>query len=131
MRTEHPVLSPDIVRAIVKRRAASRPTAESRRGHGGAAGARLAAWFLLPLVFSALHMAPLAAQATPYVPTLDPAYRDLDALVSAGLVRDVMAGERPYSRSGFARFVAEAEERTESGPERAPTASARGGVRAP
>lgn len=49
-----------------------------------------------------------AAQATPYVPNKDMAYGDLDALISVGLVRNVMAGERPYSRAAFRRFVEEA-----------------------
>jgi len=53
----------------------------------------------------------LAAQSTPYVANLDPAYADLDVLVSRGLVRRIMLGERPYSRAAFARFVAEATER--------------------
>jgi hypothetical protein len=53
----------------------------------------------------------LAAQSTPYVTNLDPAYADLDVLVSQGLVRRIVLGERPYSRAAFARFVAEATER--------------------
>ena len=50
----------------------------------------------------------VGAQTTPYVTNLDAAYADLDALVSAGLVRRIFLGERPYSRAAFARFVAEA-----------------------
>jgi len=61
------------------------------------------------LVFGAVGA--LAAQSTPYVTNLDPAYADLDVLVSRGLVRRVMLGERPYSRAAFVRFVSEATER--------------------
>jgi hypothetical protein len=37
----------------------------------------------------------LGAQASPYVPNLDPAYVDLDLLVVAGLIQEIIAGERP------------------------------------
>ena len=57
-----------------------------------------------------------AAQATPYVPNLDPAYGDLDALIAAGLVRTAITGERPYSRLAVARFAAEAQERVAAAP---------------
>ena len=58
------------------------------------------------------------AQATPYVPMLDPAYADLDALIASGLVRSLMVGERPYSEASFRRFVQEAARRRA---ERAPS----------
>jgi hypothetical protein len=51
------------------------------------------------------------AQGTPYVPMLDPAYEDLDALIGSGLVRDLFVGERPYSQASFRRFVQEASRR--------------------
>lgn len=51
---------------------------------------------------------PGAAQATAYVPNFDPAYRDLDALMAAGLVRNVIAAQRPYSRLSVARMAVEA-----------------------
>jgi len=51
---------------------------------------------------------PTWAQATPYVPALDPAYLDLDVLVSEGWVRNVITGERPYSSAAFGRLVEEA-----------------------
>jgi hypothetical protein len=54
----------------------------------------------------------LAAQVTPYVPNFDPAYVDVDVLVSEGWVQEVIAGERPYSRGAFARLVEEAQRRT-------------------
>lgn len=50
----------------------------------------------------------LDAQTTPYVTNLDRAYDDLEVLVSEGLVRRIVLGERPYSRAAFSRFVAEA-----------------------
>jgi hypothetical protein len=59
----------------------------------------------------------VSAQATPYVPNLDPAYQDLDALVTEGLVNDEVHAERPYSRLTFGRWVAEAKARARtSGP---------------
>lgn len=58
---------------------------------------------------------PLGAQSTPYVPGDDAAYGDLDALVASGLVRELILGERPYSRAAFARYVAEAMDRTADG----------------
>ncbi|MGD8871008.1 MAG: capsule assembly Wzi family protein [Gemmatimonadota bacterium] len=64
------------------------------------------------LTVSAAHTG-LAAQTTPYVTNLDPAYTDLDVLVSEGLVRRIILGERPYSRAAFGRFVAEATARVE------------------
>jgi len=79
------------------------------------AWSRLGLPFALLLALSVLAR-PAAAQATAYVPALDPAYADLDVLMSAGLVRDVMAGERPYSRAAFRRFVEEAGRRLETDP---------------
>ena len=68
---------------------------------------------LLWVAFSMLP-AVLLAQASPYVPNLDPAYQDLDALVAQGLVRDIILGERPYSRVAFARFAQEARRRIDT-----------------
>jgi hypothetical protein len=62
---------------------------------------------------------PARAQTTAYVAVLDPAYQDLEALVSAGLVQDLMFGERPYSRAAFRRFVEEATRRS-AGQEESP-----------
>jgi len=56
----------------------------------------------------------LSAQATPYVPNLDPAYQDLDALVADGLVKDEIHAERPYSRLTFARWTVEARGRAKA-----------------
>lgn len=65
-------------------------------------GAAVAAWVL------SATLTGLSAQTTPYVTNLDPAYADLDVLVSEGLVRRIVLGERPYSRAAFGRFVEEA-----------------------
>ncbi len=54
---------------------------------------------------------PASPQATAYVPTLDPAYADLDALVASGLVSGLISGQRPYSRAAFARAAEEARAR--------------------
>jgi phosphatidylglycerophosphate synthase len=72
---------------------------------------------VLVLATAGLAMAPsrAAAQSSVYVPLLDPAYEDLDALAAAGLVREVMLGERPYSEAAFRRFVAEARRRRGAG----------------
>jgi hypothetical protein len=48
------------------------------------------------------------AQSSPYVPNLDPAYAELDALFGAGLVDVPSMAQRPYSRMTFARFAVRA-----------------------
>ena len=68
---------------------------------------------LLWVAFSMLP-AVLLAQASTYVPNLDPVYQDLDALVAEGLVREIILGERPYSRVDFARFAQEARRRIDT-----------------
>ena len=67
-------------------------------------------WLCLPLAFALTLVVPGSAdaQATPYVPNLDPVYRDLDGLIAAGWVRTAIAGQRPYSRLTVARLVVEA-----------------------
>lgn len=62
------------------------------------------------------------AQASPYVPTDGPDYRDLDALVMSGLVTEIITGQRPHSRMAFARFVWEARGRLEASSEARPKA---------
>jgi hypothetical protein len=64
---------------------------------------------LLPL-FTTLSASQALAQGSPYVPNLDPAYADLDALFAAGLVDVWSMAQRPYSRMAFARFAAQARE---------------------
>jgi hypothetical protein len=48
------------------------------------------------------------ATSTPNVPVDDPVYRDIDKLVAAGLVKDAIYGQRPWSRREIARMVSEA-----------------------
>jgi hypothetical protein len=65
------------------------------------------------------------AQASPFVPVGDAAYRDLDVLLATGMVGRETAGQeapgspirgqRPYSRMAFARAVAEARSKVEAG----------------
>ena len=64
----------------------------------------------------------LFAQASAYVPNLDPAYAELDALIASGLIREVLVGQRPYSRMTFARMVREARSNMEDPGARAPSA---------
>lgn len=48
--------------------------------------------------------------SSPNVPIDDPVYRDIDKLVSAGLIKDVIYGQRPWSRNEIARMIQEAED---------------------
>jgi len=48
------------------------------------------------------------AQVSVNVDTLDPVYRDIDKLVSHGLVKKIIMGQRPFSRREIARITAEA-----------------------
>ena len=60
--------------------------------------------FLLQLVMALILVAlpnPAAPQASPYVPTLDSAYRDLDDLIRAGLVKGGDPGAAPLFTDGF------------------------------
>ena len=59
-------------------------------------------------------------QSTSYVPVDDPAYHDLDALVAAGWIGGVIAGQRPYSRAAFRRWTDEATARMDEDPAVAP-----------
>lgn len=56
-----------------------------------------------------------APVGTAYLPVTDAAYADLDALITSGLVRDVLVGERPYSRAAIRRMVTEAQRRIGTG----------------
>ena len=65
----------------------------------------------LPLLLAAaafLAAAPLSAQATRQIDPLDPAYRDLQQLVDAGLIDRLTLAQRPLGRAAFARAVNEA-----------------------
>lgn len=103
--------------AAIRRAAGTgrRPTLRETRGNRVGLRHRLVVSFLLLLALAAMAH-PAAAQATSYVSGLDPAYHDLDLLLSAGLVRDIMVGERPYSRAAFRRFAEEAARRLEGEP---------------
>ncbi len=46
-----------------------------------------------------------ALSASSNVPIDDPVYRDIDKLVGAGLVKDVIYGQRPWSRREIARLI--------------------------
>ena len=60
-------------------------------------------------VLGCLQLQGAAGQGSPYVPNLDPAYVELDALIAAGLVEEVHMGRRPYSRLAFAQMFKEAQ----------------------
>ncbi len=67
-------------------------------------------WAAVVVIATAAALVPVmaSAQGSTYVPLSDPAYRDLDLLVSAGLVSDLILRHRPYSRMTFARACIEA-----------------------
>jgi hypothetical protein len=69
--------------------------------------------FVAAIVLTAAVLLPVSgtAQATAYVPLTDPAYRDLEALIVGGLVRELMLGSRPYSRANVVRAIEEAKRR--------------------
>ena len=65
--------------------------------------------------------ATVRSYSTPNVPVDDPVYRDIDKLVAAGLVKDVIYGQRPWSRGEIARIIASAmQNREKMGPPVAP-----------
>ena len=49
--------------------------------------------------------------SSPNVPIDDPVYRDIDQLVAAGLIKDAIYGQRPWSRNEIARMIAQARRR--------------------
>ncbi len=71
---------------------------------------------VLALVLSLVALARAGAQASPYVPNLDPAYEDLDGLVAAGWVKTEIGPQRPYSRLAVARLVIEARDHVARNP---------------
>lgn len=80
----------------------------------GALALLAAAWLFLP---PRVH-----AQASPFVPVWDAAYRDLDVLLVTGMLGGATAavvspihGQRPYSRMAFARAAEEARSTFASG----------------
>jgi len=64
--------------------------------------------WLLVEVSGYLIAASVSAQSSPYVPVMDKAYTQLDALVAVGLVEVPSLVQRPYSRLTFSRLVREA-----------------------
>ena len=70
-------------------------------------------WLTLEFVGSLL-ITGANAQASPYVPTMDPAYVELDALAAIGLVEVPSLLQRPYSRMAFARLTKQARTNVDS-----------------
>ena len=64
-------------------------------------------WLTLELA-SSLLITGAHAQASPYVPIMDPAYIELDALAAIGLVEVPSLLQRPYSRLAFGRLIKQA-----------------------
>lgn len=62
----------------------------------------LSTFFFVVCLVSPIH---LNAYSTTNVPIDDPVYRDIDKLVAAGLVKDVIYGQRPWSRGEIARII--------------------------
>lgn len=74
---------------------------------------------LLILAFTLL-VTPLHAWSSPNVPIDDPVYHEIDQLVAAGLVPDLIYGQRPWSRSEIARMISAADNREKSAPSNEP-----------
>lgn len=64
-------------------------------------------WFTLEFA-GCLVVTGARAQASPYVPIMDPAYVQLDALAAIGLVQVPSLVQRPYSRLAFGRLTKQA-----------------------
>ncbi len=62
------------------------------------------------VILCLLPLQSLLAYSTPNVPVDDPVYRDIDKLIAAGLVKDVIYGQRPWSRREIARVLSVAQE---------------------
>ena len=72
---------------------------------------------LLAMIAVSLCCAPGArAQATVYVPNLDRAYADIDALIAAGWIHDAISSQTPFSRLTAARLTVQARARAGSSP---------------
>jgi hypothetical protein len=68
------------------------------------------------IIIFALKCAIAFGGSSPNVPIDNHVYRDIDKLVSAGLIKDAIYGQRPWSRNEIARMIAEARRRlTEKG----------------
>ncbi|SVC95041.1 uncharacterized protein METZ01_LOCUS347895, partial [marine metagenome] len=67
----------------------------------------LLVWLVLEIT-GCLITTGVASQSTPFVPVMDPAYRELDALAAIGLVEVPSLLQRPYSRLAFGRLTTQA-----------------------
>ena len=72
-------------------------------------------WLTLEIA-SCLVITGIHAQASTYVPIMDPAYIELDALVAGGLVEVPSLLQRPYSRLSFGRLIKQARVSLDSSP---------------
>jgi hypothetical protein len=67
--------------------------------------------FLLKLIFIfslLLNCSILFSRSSPNVPIDNHVYRDIDKLAAAGLIKDAMFGQRPWSRMEIARLITQA-----------------------
>jgi hypothetical protein len=64
-------------------------------------------WLILEIA-SCLVVTGVRAQASTYVPIMDPAYVEMDALAAIGLVTVPSLLQRPYSRLAFGRLIKQA-----------------------
>lgn len=71
---------------------------------------------LVALGLSLVALARGGAQASPYVPNVDPVYQDLDGLIAAGWVKTEIGTQRPYSRRTVARLSVEARDHVTRNP---------------
>ena len=73
-------------------------------------------WLILEIA-SCLVVTGVSAQASAYVPIMDPAYRELDALAAIGLVEVPSLVQRPYSRLVFGRLTKQGRINLDSAPD--------------
>ncbi|MBI2336173.1 MAG: hypothetical protein HYU97_05370 [Deltaproteobacteria bacterium] len=64
--------------------------------------------FLVSFAIWLIFSTPALAQVSTNVNLSDPDYRKIDKLIGFGLIKNVIVGQRPYSRIEMARLVAEA-----------------------
>ena len=88
------------------------------KNNSGLTGYRmvLLLWFTLEIA-GCMVVTGVRAQASTYVPIMDPAYRELDALVAIGLVAVPSLVQRPYSRLVFGRLTKQARINLDSSPD--------------
>lgn len=93
---------------ISERRNRSRPAFAADRLPAVSPIRRTVRTLVVLLLFSAPMPVQTTAQASAYVPNLDPVYADVDVLFAVGLVNVPSMGQRPYSRMAFGRLAAQA-----------------------